>query len=81
MRNCGFKYFSRDTSVPKQSSSLTQNEKEVVSDFVSKAEKEAQRMGVTCVHREKAIPLTKTSDFLMKPHNIIPANNYPPYDW
>ena len=34
------KYFSRDTSVLKQSLSLTQKEK-VVSDFVSKAEKEA----------------------------------------
>ena len=37
-----FQYFLHDTSVPKQSS-LTQKEKEVVSDFVSKAEKEAQR--------------------------------------
>ena len=37
-----FKYFSRDTSVPKQSLSLTQKEKEIVSDFVSKVEKEAQ---------------------------------------
>ena len=39
-----FKYFSLATSVPKQSSSLTQKEKEVVSDFVSKAKKEAQRL-------------------------------------
>ena len=38
-----FRYFSRDTSALKQSSSLTQKEKDVVSDFVSKAEKEAQR--------------------------------------
>ena len=42
-----FKYFSRDTSVPKLSSSLAQKEKEVVSDFASKAEKEAQHMGMT----------------------------------
>ena len=41
------KYFLHNTSVPKQSSFLTQKEKEVVSDFVSNAEKEAQRVGVT----------------------------------
>ena len=39
-----FKYFSRDTSVSKQSSSLTQKE-EVVSDFVSKAEKGSSARG------------------------------------
>ena len=44
------KYFSSDTSVLKQSLSLTQKEKEVVSDFVSKAEKEAH-----CVHSQNAI--------------------------
>ena len=38
-----FKCFSRDTctSVLKQSLSLTQKEKEVASDFISKAETEA----------------------------------------
>ena len=41
-----FEYFSCDASVPKQLSSLTQKELEVVSDFVSKAEKEAQHVGV-----------------------------------
>ena len=47
-----FIYFSRDTSVLKQSLSLTQKEREVhvVSDFVSKAEKEAH-----CVHSQNAI--------------------------
>ena len=34
------KYFSRDTSVPKPSSSLTQKEKEIIRDLASKAEKE-----------------------------------------
>ena len=42
-----FNYFLRDTSAPKQSSSLAQKEKDLASNFVSKAEKEAQRMGVT----------------------------------
>ena len=46
MRRC-------DTSVPKQSSSLIQKEKEVVSDFVSKAEKEAQHVGVTLCTQSK----------------------------
>ena len=44
-----FKYFSRDAGVPKLASSLTQKEEgvHVVSDFDSKAEKEAQCVGVT----------------------------------
>ena len=56
------KVFSRDTSAPKQSLSLTQEEKEVVSDFVSKAEKEAQCVGVTLRTQSKhyLIPLIKT---------------------
>ena len=50
------KYFSHDTSLPKQLLSLTQKENEVVSDFVSKAEKEAQHMGVSlCTQSEHYI--------------------------
>ena len=47
------KYFSYDTSLPKQSLSLTQKENKVVSDFVSKAEKEAQHMGMTLCTQSK----------------------------
>ena len=47
------KYFSCDTSVPKQSSSLTQKEREVASDFVSKAEEEVQHVGVTLCTQSK----------------------------
>ena len=72
------KYFSHDTSVPKQSLSLPQKEKEVVSDFVSEAEKGFLARGRDTVYTVKMqylIPLPKkTSEFLVKPHNIIPAN-------
>ena len=60
-------YFLCDTSGPKQSSSLTQKEKEVVSDFVSKAEKEAQHVCVALfntVKMQHLIPLTKIHKFL-----------------
>ena len=45
--------FSRGTGVPKLSSSLAQKEKEVVSDFASKAEKEAQHVGMTLCTQSK----------------------------
>ena len=48
-----FKYFLCDTSVPKQTVSLTQKEKEIVTDFVSKAEKEAQCMDITLCTQSK----------------------------
>ena len=38
-----FKYFSRDASSPKESSFLTEKEKDIVSELVANAEKEAQR--------------------------------------
>ena len=47
------KYFSSDTSVPKQLPYLTQKEKEIVIKFVSKAEKQAQLMGVTLCTQSK----------------------------
>ena len=52
-----YEVFLHDTSVPKQSSSLTHNENDVVhvhvSDFISKAEKEAQRVSVTLCTQSK----------------------------
>ena len=47
------KYFSCDRSVPKQSLSLTQKEKEVASNFVSKVKKEVQPVGVTLYTQSK----------------------------
>ena len=71
------KYFSCDRSVPKQSSFLTQKEKEVASNLVSKVEQEVQPVGVTLYIQSKCdteFHKEKNSDFLMKPHKIIPAN-------
>ena len=48
-----FKYFSHDTSVPKQSSSLNQKQTEVVSNFASKAEEKAQQVRVTMCTQSK----------------------------
>ena len=48
-----FKYFSCDTSAPKQLSSLAQKGKEIVSDFVSKAGKETKRVGTTLYTKSK----------------------------
>ena len=53
LRDGTFKYFSHERSVPKQWSSLTQKEKEVVSDFVSKTEKETQHKTVTLCTQSK----------------------------
>ena len=47
LRDSAFKVFLRDTSVPKQLSFSTQEEKDVLSYFVSKVEREAQHVGVT----------------------------------
>ena len=71
-----FKYFSRGTSVLKQSLSLAQKEKEVVSDFVSEAEKEAH-----CVHSKNAIfnSANKKQWFSHETAQYNSHQYYPPY--
>ena len=52
-RWCFLSIFHMISSVPKLSLSLTQKEKEVVNEIVSKAEKKAQHMGMTLCTQSK----------------------------
>ena len=70
------KYISRDTSVLKQSLSLTQKEKEVVSDFVSQ---QKRKLTVYTAKTQYLIPLTKNQWFSHATAQYNSRQYYPPY--